>query len=316
MRHFHHTLGREAISRHPHTVGRGTGPRHAVTLNIFCLFLLTFAAPTWAWWGGGHKTLTRASVKALPEELPEFFRAVFAENAIAHGAHDPDLARNRSAPNAREAEYAQHYIDVELLQGRPFAENLRAHIELCAELGTSYHKVGTLPYALAEWTERLAIAFAEHRKWPDNPIIQSKCLVYAGFVAHYAQDMCQPLHLTVHFNGRAKSDGSSPGTGIHENVDALIERLELKADDLAKDQEITPVEELLPAIFQQVEAWHRLVDSVYDLEEELKNYREPTPALVDFANERAREAVRWTSALYLTAWRMSDGIPLPGWLNR
>ena len=128
--------------------------------------------------------------------------------------------------------------------------------------------------------------------------------------------MCQPLHLTVHFNGRAKSDGSSPGTGIHENVDALIERLELKADDLAKDQEITPVERLLPAIFQQVEAGHRLVDSVYDLEEELKNYREPTPALVDFANERAREAVRWTSALYLTAWRMSDGIRLPGWLNR
>ena len=141
MRHFHHTLGREAISRHPHTVGRGTGPRHAVTLNMFCLFLLTFAAPTWAWWGGGHETLTRASVKALPEELPEFFRAVFAENAIAHGAYGPDLARNPSAPNAREAEYAQHYIDVELLQGRPFAKNLRAHIELCAELGTSYHKV-------------------------------------------------------------------------------------------------------------------------------------------------------------------------------
>ena len=88
MRHFHYTVGREAISRHPHTVGRGTGPGHAVTLNIFCLFLLTFAAPTWAWWGGGHETLTRASVKALPEELPEFFRAVFAENAIAHGAHD------------------------------------------------------------------------------------------------------------------------------------------------------------------------------------------------------------------------------------
>ena len=191
MRHFHYTVGREAISRHPHTVGRGTGPGHAVTLNIFCLFLLTFAAPTWAWWGGGHETLTRASVKALPEELPEFFRAVFAENAIAHGAHDPDLGRNRGAPNAREAEYAQHYIDVELLQGRPFAKNLRAHIELCAELGTSYHKVGTLPYALAEWTERLAIAFAEHRKWAGQShnseqmpcLCGVRCPLRAGYVS-------------------------------------------------------------------------------------------------------------------------------------
>ena len=311
MKLFHHNLGREAISRHSHTVRRVPVFRH-----ILCLFLLTFTAPTWAWWGGGHETLTRASVKALPEEIPEFFRAAFAEDAIAHGAYDPDLARNRSTPNARAAESPQHYFDVELLQGRPFADNLGAHIRLCAELGTSYHSVGTLPYVLAEWTERLAIAFQEHRKWPDNPIIQSKCLVYAGFVAHYAQDMCQPLHLTVHFNGRAKPDGSSPGTGIHENVDALIGRLKLKADDLAKDQEIMPVEELLPAIFQQIKAGHRLVDSVYDLEEDLKNYQEPTPALVDFTNERAREAVRWTAALYLTAWRISDDISLPGWLNR
>ena len=311
MKFFHYTVRREAISRRSHTVRRVPVSRH-----ILCLFLLTFTAPTWAWWGGGHETLTRASVKALPEEIPEFFRAAFAENAIAHGAYDPDLARNRSAPNARAAESPQHYFDVELLQGRPFADNLGAHIRLCAELGTSYHSVGTLPYVLAEWTERLAIAFQEHRKWPDNPIIQSKCLVYAGFVAHYAQDMCQPLHLTVHFNGRAKPDGSSPGTGIHENVDALVGRLKLKVDDLAKDQEIMPVEELLPAIFQQIKAGHRLVDSVYDLEEDLKNYQEPTPALVDFTNERAREAVRWNAALYLTAWRMSDDISLPGWLNR
>lgn len=316
MKLFHHTVGREAISRHSHTVRRVPVSRHAATLTILCLFLLTFTAPTWAWWGGGHEIFTQASVKVLPEEIPEFFRAAFAEDAIAHVAHDPDLARNRGTPNARAAESPQHYFDVELLQGRPFADNLGAHIRLCAELGTSYHSVGTLPYVLAEWTERLAIAFKEHRKWPDNPIIQSKCFVYAGFVAHYAQDMCQPLHLTVHFNGRAKPDGSSPGTGIHENVDALVGRLKLKANDLAKDQEILPVEELLPAIFQQIKAGHRLVDSVYDLEEDLKNYQEPTPALVDFTNERAREAVRWTAALYLTAWRMSDDISLPGWLNR
>ena len=53
----------------------------------------------------------------------------------------------------------------------------------------------------------LAVAFAEYRKWPDNPMIQHKCFLYAGFLAHYAQDMCQPLHLTINFDGLGNPTG-------------------------------------------------------------------------------------------------------------
>ena len=282
--------------------------------NVLILFSLILTTPAWAWWGGGHDILTQASVKALPEEMPEFFRA--AEKMVAHCAYDPDISKERGTPHARQAEYGEHYIDIELFGEHPIPEGRDAHLKLCAELGLEPRKVGTLPYALAEWTERLAVAFAEYRKWPDNPMIQNKCFLYAGFLAHYAQDMCQPLHLTINFDGIKQPDGTRLHQGIHEKVDSAIEFLALKPMDLARGQQIEAVDDLMPAIIKQVKAGFSLVDSVYALAEDWKNLKDPTPDLVEFTLIRARESVRWTASLYLTAWKLSEGIRLPGWLDR
>ena len=282
--------------------------------NVLILFSLLLTTPVWAWWGGGHDILTQASVKALPEEMPEFFRS--AEKMVAHCAYDPDISKERGTPHARQAEYGEHYIDIELFGEHPIPEGRDAHLKLCAELGLEPRKVGTLPYALAEWTERLAVAFAEYRKWPDNPMIQNKCFLYAGFLAHYAQDMCQPLHLTINFDGIKQPDGTRLHQGIHEKVDSAIEFLALKPMDLARGQQIEAVDDLMPAIIKQVKAGFSLVDSVYALAEDWKNLKDPTPDLVEFTLIRARESVRWTASLYLTAWKLSEGIRLPGWLDR
>ena len=278
------------------------------------LFSVLLTTPAWAWWGGGHDILTQASVKALPEDMPEFFRS--AEKMIAHCVYDPDISKDRGTPHARQSEYGEHYIDVELLKEHPIPEGREAHIKLCAELGLAPRAVGTLPYALAEWTERLALAFAEYRKWPDNPMIQNKCFLYAGFLSHYAQDMCQPLHLTIHFDGIVQEDGSKLHKGIHEKVDSAVEILKLDPTELAKAQQVEAVGDLMPAIVKQIKAGYGLVDSVYALVEDWQDLKNPTPALVDFTNDRARESVRWTASLYLTAWELSEDIKLPGWLDR
>ena len=282
--------------------------------NALILFSLLLTTPVWAWWGGGHDILTQASVKALPEEMPEFFRN--ADKMIAHCAYDPDISKERGTPHARQAEYGEHYIDIELFGEHPIPEGRDAHLKLCAELGLEPRKVGTLPYALAEWTERLAVAFAEYRKWPDNPMIQNKCFLYAGFLAHYAQDMCQPLHLTINFDGIKQPDGTRLHQGIHEKVDSAIELLAFKPMDLAWEQRIEAVDDLMPAIIAQIKTGHSLVDNVYALAEDWKNLKNPTPALVEFTLVRARESVRWTASLYLTAWKLSESIRLPGWLDR
>jgi hypothetical protein len=283
-----------------------------------CVILLVAGSSAWGWWSGGHGILTQAAVKALPDDVPAFLRS--GERMIAHCSYDPDISKNRGTPHVRGAEHPEHYLDVELLQGRPLPKSRYEFIQLCAELGVKPDKVGFVPYALAEWTERLAIAFAEHRKWPDNPFIQSKCLVYAGFVAHYAQDMCQPLHLTIHFDGWKQPAGSVLHKGIHEKVDALIEYLALDPSALAKDQQVEPLEDLMVGIVKEFDDGYALLDRVYELGENLpkfgdKNW-ERVPAVVDFATERARESTRFTAALYLTAWELSGKIKLEGWLNR
>ena len=284
--------------------------------QLSVLLFVVLISPAWAWWGGGHDILTQASIRALPDELPEFFRSAIGEAMIAHCAYDPDISKNRDMAHARAAEYGEHYFDLELIKDNPVPVDRDAFIKLCAELNLVPRKVGYLPYAVAEWTERLAIAFAEYRKWPDNPIIQYKCYVYAGFLSHYAQDMVQPLHLTVHFDGIVQEDGSKLHGGIHEKVDSSIEILKLDPNELAKDQQIETVGELFPAIVKQLKDGHKLVDKVYELVEQYQTLKEPSPELLEFTKERSREGVRWSASLYLTAWKMSEDIKLPGWLER
>ncbi len=285
-------------------------------LQVLVLSVFVLSSPAFAWWGGGHDILTQASIKALPDELPEFFRSASGESMIAHCAYDPDVSKNRDMAHARAAEYGEHYFDLELIKDNPVPANRDAFIKLCAELNQDPRKVGYLPYAVAEWTERLAIAFAEYRKWPDNPIIQYKCYVYAGFLGHYAQDMCQPLHLTVHFDGIVQKDGSKLHSGIHEKVDSSIEVLKLDPSELAMGQKVEMVGELFPAIVKQLKEGFNLVDNVYELVEQYEALKKPSTELIDFTNDRSREGVRWTASLYLTAWKMSENIKLPGWLER
>ena len=286
------------------------------TPKVLVLLLFVLTSPTWAWWGGGHDILTQATIKALPDELPDFFRSVSGMKMIAHCSYDPDISKNREMEHARAAEYGEHYFDLELIKDNPVPANRDAFIKLCAELNHDPRKVGYLPYAVAEWTERLAIAFAEYRKWPDNPIIQYKCYVYAGFLAHYAQDLCQPLHLTIHFDGIIQKDGTRLHGGIHEKVDSSIEMLKLDPVELAKNQHIEIIGELFPAIVKQLRDGHSLVDRVYELVDQYQSLNKPSDKLLAFTKERSREGVRWTASLYLTAWNLSENINLPGWLER
>ena len=282
------------------------------------LGILLLPSVSLAWWGGGHDLITLAAVRATPEDVPAFFRE--GERAVAHMVYDPDMMKNRGVPLLRGAEHGEHYLDLELLKGRALPRTRYAFIKLCYELGVKPEQVGTLAYAVSEWTERLTVAFAEHRKWPDNPYIQSKCLMYAGILAHYSEDMCQPLHLTVHFNGRKQEDGTVLHKGIHERVDALPETMKMDPNELAKGLKVVPIDSLMTEVIAQLNRGFLLVDSVYALADRLPKYGQKDwkadEEVIAFANERVRESVRFTASLFVTAWKNSATLKLPGWLDR
>ncbi len=283
------------------------------------VFLMLATSPAWAWWAGGHAGITKAAVRSLPEAGPEFFRKSAA--AIAHNVYDPDIAKNRSAKYLRKSEHSEHYLDLELLKGSELPKGRYEFIALCNKLGVKPETVGFVPYTIGEWTQRLTIALAEYRRWPDNAFIQQKCLLYAGFLAHYAQDQSQPLHTTIHFDGRVKADGKFPHSGIHEKVDAIIEYMDLKASDLAKDQKIIAFEgDLMDAVLGHFHVSHEMVDIVYELEKDLPKKGEEewsvSKSVAEFVNERTRAAVRFTAQLYLTAWQQSKSVKFEGWFDR
>lgn len=270
------------------------------------------AVPAQAWWGDGHGILTAGAVLALPEDAPAFLRQ--GGHIASHVVFDPDIFRNRRTPALSHAEHGEHYFDLEYLDGRAVPPQRFDFIALCFELGLNPTQVGLAPYAIAEWTERLAVALAEHRQWPENAAIQQKCLVYAGLLAHYAQDICQPLHATRYFDGKEQADGAVIGKGIHEKVDSAVERLGFAPEDLAAGQDVVVFDALMPAIVAQSRESNRRVEEVYALRDHWEDASDARVRALALA--LARSAVRFTASLYLTAWHQSAEIRLPGWLQR
>jgi len=271
-----------------------------------------------AWHGRGHDLATRAALAALRNDMPAFF--VDDTETIAHCSLDPDAFTRPIAPaELHDQEAPEQYFDMELLGGAPVPPNRYAFIEFCAAKGLKPNKVGLLPYAVVEWTQRLTVAFAEHRRWPDNMDIRIKCLVYAGLLAHYAEDLTQPLHLTIHWDGRAKDDGNSPRSGIHNKVDALLGKLQADPCSVAKGWTAQPLGELLPAVLAEIARGRALIDGVYELEAQLPGMEEPLDAngkVADFARGRLDAAGKFLASLYLTAWLDSQKITLPPWYRQ
>jgi len=271
-----------------------------------------------AWHGRGHDKATRVAVSALPKEMPAFFAA--GADSIAHCSQDPDLFRKPLvAGQVHATERAEHYCDLERLGRKKLPDHRYDLLMWCGENKVQPSAVGFVPYAVTEWTQRLSVAFAEHRAWPDNEHIRQKALVYAGLLAHYAQDLCQPLHTTVHYDGRTKADGSSPRSGIHLKTDALLEKVPAKAKVAVAAKSVQPFAELFPAVVAELSASHALVDKVYELKKLLPAGAEPIKAggpVAAFTAERLKAAALFTARLYLTAWRDSAKVKIPAWHRR
>jgi hypothetical protein len=287
--------------------------RRTSEAGLLCL-LLSFS-PAFAWDAGGHYRVAEAAVLALPEEVPGFFR--WGAETVAHVAIDPDVMKSRDTPQLGHQEYPEHFLDYELLHGAALPDLRYDFVAKVIESGQEPSRVGFVPYAVIEGTQRLSLAFAEYRCWPDNPHVHGKALVYAGLLAHYAGDMIQPLHTSVHYDGRANAAGESPHSGIHRRMDSLFEQPGIASTGAPFEVQATA--ELWPAVVAEFMASHALVDRVYALDPALQAlYATGTwdPELSAFAAERYRHTVEFLAGLYLTAWRQSATVELSPWLRR
>lgn len=293
-------------------------PASCAGLAALLLGLAATPLPLAAWFPAGHAKVSRSAVAALPREVPEFFRS--AGWAIGEASVDPDMMKSRATPQLRAAEYPEHFLDSELLQGAHLPPDRYAYYRLAHDRRMDPARMGTLPYALVESMQRLTMAFADHRKWPDDPYVRQRALLYAGYLSHYAGDLEQPLHTSIHHDGRAQPpEYESPQTGIHQLVDGLFERAPVDTAAAIRDLPVEEMADPWEAVRQEFARSHALLDRVYALEAQLRQGAEsrvyPAPVLA-FAQERYRATAGFLASLYYTAWRRSAQLELPDWHDR
>ncbi len=291
-------------------------PRCLIRFCCCILAMLCIVCPASAWLAKGHEDVAGYAVALTAQDLPAFFESEV--ETIRHCSQDPDVFKMKDTPQLDSEEYPEHFIDLELLSGTPLPSTRYDFISLCYSRKIKPDQVGLVPYAVAEWTQRLTVAFGEFRKWPEDKSIQLKCAIYAGVLSHYAADLCQPLHTTVDYDGRANADGQSPHSGIHVKVDALIEKTQLTKQDL-QGVHVTPMRDLMAGIIDELNSSHALVDALYRMESDLPGLDQPLAATgpaADFAKERLLASTRFTASLYLKAWNDSARINFPSWHHR
>jgi hypothetical protein len=302
---------------HSTAVRKGVPSAGAQRTAVAVMFLLATGGSTSAWHSDGHARTAALAVERVAEQMPPFFGA--GGELVAHCALDPDVFRVIRNSSLHDQESPEHFINPEHIgEARLPPRRSEFHV-LCASKGVNPLEVGTLPYAVTEWTQRLAIALKEHRRWPDNRHVQTKCFVYAGILAHYAGDLCMPLHLTVDYDGRVGPTGKSPRSGIHAKVDALLGKVPAAREDVLASVRPRASDDIMGAVLEEMQRGRGLIDVVYGLEPGLPDVGDPLPddpALRAFAEERLQAVVTFLSSLYLSAWELSGRIYIPDWHQR
>jgi hypothetical protein len=291
--------------------------RAFITAPACIALLLTSAPAAHAWHDEGHYYVALAAAKAMPEDVPAFFKE--GSPTIGHGSLDPDVFKHRDLPQLDHSEFPEHFMDIEMLEGHDLPPQRYAYLKLCHDMGLDPTKVGSLPYAVTEWTQKLTMAFAEHRAYPDNPHIRAKCLVYAGILSHYAADLHMPLHTTIHWDGRSEKDVPYVRTGVHGWVDGLPTKITY--NDFFTEPLPTPLasHDIFTFTLEELAKSHAKVDLVYELEPARPQWGEQRPMNDDvraFTIERTRASAAFTADLFLSAWRNSADIEVPDWLDR
>ena len=272
------------------------------------------------WHNAGHESIVIISGKVIEGKVPSFFTNNIRQ--VAHSSIDPDIFKEKLNDQAlRRAEYPDHFFDLEYFTEDELPLDRYEFAEWCFKHDLKPGKVGTLPYSLTEYTQKLIIAFAEYRKWPDNKYIQSKCLVYAGVLAHYSGDAGMPLHATKDYDGRTKPGSDEKEMkGIHLKLDALIEKIpQDKLPDPGQIKIARIPGKILPAVFEFIKVSNQEVPDVYKLYAGIPQLNERTiedEKVLDAAKNMLSRSVSLTAGLYFYAWEASKEVQIPEWHKR
>lgn len=279
-----------------------------------------------AWGNEGHTAINRVAAQKIPVGMPKFFRRAATVDEIAYLGPEPDRWRSPSEFALKNAQEADHFIDLErvswldpLPQGRyEFYRKLYEKRAATIEHPDEYlpERVGLLPYITMEVYGRLKAAFREYRqqlaKHQSTMAVQQAIIFYAGWMGHYVADGSQPLHTTIQYNGWV---GPNPnGYTTQHTIHGQFESAYVAANITAKDfSALVKAPQRLDDPFARYVAYLRqsngMVENVYELEKAGGFSGKGSPAAFKFTTQRLAAGSQMLLNLWYTAW-MESAIPV------
>ena len=286
---------------------------------FFCHSELAFA-----WGNEGHVYVNRVAAQKIPASMPRFLRGAVAE--IAYLGPEPDRWRNPAEFALKNAQEADHFIDLErvawldpLPKGRyEFYRKLYEKRASTTEHADDYlpEKVGLQPYITMEVYGRLKAAFREYRqlKASHQPTasVEQAIIFYAGWLGHYVADGSQPLHTTIQYNGwvGANPNGYTTQHDIHAQFETAYVAANITAQNFSG---FVHAPESLDDPFTRYVAYLKqsngLVENVYALEKAGGFREKGSREAFEFSTHRLAAGSQMLLDLWYTAWLESAVTP-------
>jgi hypothetical protein len=250
------------------------------------------------WSSTGHQHITAGAIGHLPQPLKGFFQANSATVVSAAG---------------QEPQGYTHYIDIDYYP--EFFAGTFPHSEaaLVAIYGQSVvDSNGTGPWSMALFTNNLTSAMANaHTETAWTNLLQT-----AGALAHFVEDLHNPLHLAMNYDGQ-----DTGNDGIHSRYESYMISRHVPADlpIVPTPSHCLYYPSLLDEIFDRIDVNYWYVDdimaaddaaSALDPRYRTTYYNELWADTGPFTQVLFQQASEMVASAWYTAW-VNAGSPMP-----
>jgi hypothetical protein len=240
-------------------------------------------APARAWWRDGHEWITRAAIEHLPLPLRGYFKAN-EQTIVTRAAQEP--------PGA-------HYIDIDYYPEFLAGTFPRDIDDLIAIYGTAVVNAnGRGPWTYVGYVASLSAGMVG----ASTPTDWLSFTTAAGYLAHYIEDLHNPLHLTVNYDGQFTGNN-----GIHARYEG--EMIERHFDDLIIEPfEVEYLDSPLDFVFDGIEARYPLVAEILAADDLAPRpyggayYDALWQETGDFTDDLFQAAAKAVASSWYTAW--------------
>ncbi|MBL0892422.1 MAG: nuclease [Gemmatimonadaceae bacterium] len=279
-----------------------------------------------AWGDHGHRLVGLTAAKALPEDMPAFFRD--AAEQLSYLNPEPDRWKSRDESRRDMAlnggTSPDHFMDLDFLNAQQLAgafaaPDRHAFADSVRAAGYAPATMGFLPFTILEYAQKLRNDFRLWRIAPDSTVrrwIENRIIEDAGVLGHFVADGSNPHHTSKHYNGWVGDNpkGYPTDNRFHSRFESQFVQAHIKEADVRSAMTHAPqvFPDLRVAVVAFLMASNAQLEPLYALDKATPFRPETvTPEQKAFAVARLGAGAEMLRDIWYTAWVTSAVSPTP-----